>query len=468
MTLVIPANAFRRIGIAALLTSLVACGGGGGGGAAPVSPVLRCTDELRKDWVLSTTEDWYLFQDTLPAEVNPAEFETADALLDFLTESAREQGLDRGFSYLTTQEEDQSFFGEGQFVGFGLRTRIRAASELDVLEVFESSPAADAGLARGATITAIDAGEGFRSIAEWLVDDPELATALGPAEEGVTRAFRFTLAGELREVSITKRLVTIDPIAESGGTATLPLAGTAGVGYLNLRTFVSTANSELRDAFADFRTAGLTDFIVDLRYNGGGLVATAELLGDLLGAARSNSDVFSRTRFNDARAAANDSTRFFRDEAAAVAPVRIAFLTTDYTASASELVINSMAPWAEVAIVGDNTFGKPVGQSAFDLAACGDRLRLVTFRTDNALDQGGYFEGLAPYLTFACSAPDDLARPMGDPAESMTSAALDWLGTGQCGSVIGSAASRKTLLDAAPRSVEKATPHRRDELPGVF
>ena len=335
--------------------------------------------------------------------------------------------------------------------------------------MFEGSPAAAAGLARGTEITAIDAGDGFRPIAEWLAEDPDLETALGPAEEGVTRGLRYTLGGTTNEVSLTKRLVTIDPVPDVGGAAILPLAGTAGVGYLNLRTFVSTADAQLRQAFDEFRIAGLTDFVIDLRYNGGGLVATAELLGDLLGGAQSPGDVFSKTRFNAARAPANDEIRRFRDDPAAVAPVRIAFLTTDSTASASELLINSMAPWAEIAIVGQDTFGKPVGQSAFDLSGCEDRLRLVTFRTDNALDQGSYFDGLAPTLSFACSAADDLSRPQGDPGEAMTAAALDWLATGQCGVLIGAeAALPKPPAAAAPATKPGQSAPERRHLPGVF
>ena len=451
-----------RIGVLCFFAALTACGGGGGSGGE-----LRCTEDVRKSWLLEVTEDWYLFPETLPQDIDPDGFASPQALLDFLTRTAREEGKDRNFSYLTTRAADQSFFGGGQFVGFGLRTHIEGGSRLWIVEVFEGSPAAAAGLARGAEITAIDAGDGFRPLAEWLAEDPDLETALGPAEEGVTRGLRYTLGGATNEVSLTKRLVTIDPVPDVGGAAILPLAGTAGVGYLNLRTFVSTADAQLRQAFDEFRIAGLTDFVIDLRYNGGGLVATTELLGDLLGGARSTSDVFSQTRFNAARAPANDEIRRFRDDPAAVAPVRIAFLTTDSTASASELLINSMAPWVEIAIVGQDTFGKPVGQSAFDLSGCQDRLRLVTFRTDNALDQGSYFDGLAPTLPFACSAADDLSRPQGDPGEAMTAAALDWLATGQCGVLIGAEAALPKPSGATATAAKPAAPER-PYLPGVY
>src|SRR3546814_13709544 len=78
-----------------------------------------------------------------------------------------------------------------------------------------------------------------------------------------------------------------------------------GYGYLNLRTFIASADGQLTNAFADFRAQGVTDLIIDFRYNGGGLVSTANLLGDLLGAGRAG-QIFSPTRFRPSKSAAED------------------------------------------------------------------------------------------------------------------------------------------------------------------
>jgi hypothetical protein len=127
--------------------------------------------------------------------------------------------------------------------------------------------------------------------------------------------------------------------------------------------------------------------------------------------------------------------------------VRIAFLTTDGTASASEINVNVMRTYVETAIVGGDTFGKPVGQVAFDLAnSCPDRLRLVTFKTVNADGAGDFYDGLASSMQFACAADDTLGAPLGDVADNLTQAAMQWIGTGACGTVItaGTDAARKT------------------------
>ena len=419
---------------AATCSLFAACGGSGSEGTATPG---GCSDTREKRFVLDTAREWYLFDELLPAGVGAKDYATAAELLDALTAEARAAGKDRYFSYLTSRQEDDAIFQAGEFVGFGFRTRIEG-DRLWLTDVYEGSPADDAGLARGVEITELDSGDGFVPIATVLANDPELDEAFGPATEGVERGVRFLLpGGGAAEAVITKRVVEIIPLAQGGAAIlSLPANPAVAVGYFNLRTFVSTAEVPLRDAYAAFRAQGVEYFIVDLRYNGGGLVSVAELIGDLNGAARDDSDVYLEMRFNERKARGNDVVRRFQPRAESVAPVRIAFITTGLTASASEIVINSLAPWTEVAIVGDDTLGKPVGQAAFDLSGCDLRLRLIAFQFNNADGQGEYYEGLASTLPFACRAEDDLTYLPGDPAEASTAEALAWLGSGACTEVL--------------------------------
>jgi C-terminal processing protease CtpA/Prc len=454
---------------ALLSTALAACGGGGSGGGMSAGGACSVTNQ--KQFVLDATREWYLFQDLLPASVSIASFATAQELLDSLTATARAQGKDRFFSFLTTPQADSSFFQEGQFIGFGFQSSIQG-NQLFLTDVFEASPAADGGLTRGVEITAVDAGAGFISMATILATDPNLEQAFGPSTEGVQRGLRFLrLNGQQVEVTLTKRIVTILPVPAAGGTAilSLPSNPSVRVGYSHLRTFISTAETPLRNAYAQFRAQGINYIIVDFRSNGGGLVSIAEFIGDLNGRNRAAADVFSNMRFNAAKSS-NDSVRRFLPQPQSVTPVRIAFITTGGTASASELVINSMKPWVEVAIVGANTFGKPVGQAAFDLSGCDLRLRLIAFKTTNANNEGDYFDGLAPTMPGnSCAAADDLARSPGDALEDSTAEALRWLGTGACRQVMGTGAPglQMTLRPARipmPRSPTPAQAY----LPGLF
>jgi hypothetical protein len=246
------------------------------------------------------------------------------------------------------------------------------------------------------------------------------------------------------------------------------LNGVPSVGYLHLRSYISPADPQLLQAFEAF--AGLRYFIVDLRYNGGGLVSTAELVDNLLGAALTG-EVQYRVIYN-ARKSEQNATVRFAPGTRSVAPVRIAFLTTEATASASEININSMRPWVEAALVGSDTYGKPVGQLAFDRAGCGDRLRLVSFKTVNALDQGDYYEGLAATFGTTCAAADTLDAALGSPDDNLVRTALGWLGGNEAVTctpmTAGAGPQSKTFPGTATRYPRPLQPSPAEHwLPGV-
>jgi carboxyl-terminal processing protease len=240
---------------------------------------------------------------------------------------------------------------------------------------------------------------------------------------------------------------------------------------VNLRTFINTADAPLRSAFASFRAANVTDVIIDVRYNGGGLVSIAELVGDLLGRARTGSEVLNFTTFRPEKASRN-STRFFQPKPESIAPTRVAVIGTGATASASELILNDQIPYlrANAALIGTNTFGKPVGQIAVDRAACDDRFRIVAFATQNAARQGNYFDGLATVVEASCQAADDINRPLGDPAEASVRAALDFIAGRPCNRISGGEVG--TLSARADGKRELLTPANPDaaqrEVPGLF
>ncbi|HEX6571991.1 MAG TPA: S41 family peptidase, partial [Steroidobacteraceae bacterium] len=354
----------------------------------------------------------------------------------------------------TTRAEENSLFAEGEFVGFGFRNRTDDGNRPFVLDVFAGSPAADAGLQRGDEVIAVDGV----AVADALADgSTTFSDLIGPAESGVRRTLTVRRGDITFDRTMTKRTVSLDPVPDAYGTQVLPLAGTTGVGYLHLRSYISTADPQLRAAFEQLRAQNLRYFLVDLRYNGGGLVSTAQLIDDLLGGDRSSADVQFRLVHNSARSN-QDSTVRFQPQPQSVSPVRIAFLTTDATASASEINVNALKPYVEVAIVGSDTLGKPVGQLAFDLPGCEDRLRLVAFKTVNALGEGDYYTGLAATMPgSACAAEDTLGAPLGAVEDNLTREAMDWLTNGACNTLMGAAA-----VDGRQKpAFERVTPYPR-------
>lgn len=403
---------------------LVACGGGGGGGDDDVTgppgqgPVGECSAAGQKQFVVDAMRDWYLWNDRLPDAVDINAYATPEDLLAFLTTFSPDLGtggpVDR-FSFINSAAADSAFFGEGKFEGFGFSSRFLDADDWRLTQVYEGSPAAAAGFARGQRIVALNG----RSIADLQAAEGVNAVLDAPPVEFALRrpdATEFT-------VIVDTDIVTIDPVPQ---WRVLPLAGTPGVGYIELRTFISTADPELDSVFGEFQSRGISDLIVDLRYNGGGLVSTAELLGDYLGGAVAQNLLFSETQFNADRAAEYNDSEFFELLGNSLNLSRLYIIATQNTASASELVTNSLGPHVDAFIVGDRTFGKPVGQIGLEF--CDRILRPTSFRTVNAFGEGDYFDG----LPVQCPAVDDLSVPVGDASDPNVIAALTHAETGAC------------------------------------
>jgi carboxyl-terminal processing protease len=431
-----------------LAAATTACGGGGGSGGGTVTApptsttppppptTTTCSLSNRQDFAFSVLNEWYLFPETLPSSLSPAPHNSVQSYIDALTATARGQGRDRFFTFVTSIQEENAFFASGSTAGFGLRFAFQD-SRLFVIEAFEGAPALAAGLDRGTEILAIGTStSNLVSVADILTSQGAngVNNALGQNTAGTSRVLRISDAAGTRDVTVTKANFDITPLSSRYGVKIIDNAGQR-VGYINMRTFISTADNQLRNAFADFRAQGITNFVIDFRYNGGGLVSTAELMGDLLGGNRFTSDVFSVTRFRASKSS-NNETRRFAPQPQSVSPVKIAFISTNATASASELVMNGFTP---------------VGQIAVDQAACDDRIRVVAFAKDNSAGQGDYFSGLAGTMGTTCAAPDDITRPLGDPQEASLRTALDFVAGRSCTPVVAAQRAQGTSATTARR-----------------
>ncbi|MCW4463482.1 S41 family peptidase [Sphingomonas sp. BT-65] len=482
----------RLTAMAAILALLSACGGGGSGsvggggggggtGATPTpSPSGTCSLRARQDWVAARMNEWYLFPETLPTGLNPAAYSTVEAYLDALTATARAQRKDRFFTYITSIAEENAYYNSGSSAGFGFRLALDGSNRLVITESFEGAPALNGGVDRGAEIVSIGTNSSnLRTVSSILASEGTagLNNALGSPAVGLTRVFQVRDGAGTRNVTLAMADFTLTPVSSRYGAKVIDDAGRK-VGYVNLRTFINTAESPLRNAFANFRAQGITEVIIDLRYNGGGLISIADLMNNLLGADRTTSTVANYVTFRPSKASENE-TVYFAPQAQSIAPTRIAFIGTGGSASASELVMNTFIPYLgnRSALVGTNTYGKPVGQIALDQAACDDRLRVIAFALENANHQGAYYDGLAAFMGATCRASDDITRQMGDPAEASTRAALDFLAGRSCTAIASASASAPGL---APQSagaqlskpMELVTPDRpttpQREVPGLF
>jgi carboxyl-terminal processing protease len=401
-------------------------------GAAPCSALAQagpasCNTTGKNLYVRDVMSDLYLWYREMP-DVNPVSFPSPEAYL----EAVRFKPLDTTFSYITSRAANDAFYSDSQFIGFGLSTSLDGAG-MRITQVFPDSPAAEAGLARGDRIAEING----RPIAA-LVESGEIDSAFGPSEIGVEAdVVLVDRTGASRRAHMTKRLVTIPTVSL---TRVYTIQGRR-VGYIFFRNFVQPSVEALDNAFAELAAERVDDLVLDLRYNGGGLVSVAQHLASYIGGLRTDGLVFAEYFHNDRNTFRNRILRF-ESKPRDLRLNRLIVVTTRGSASASELVINALRPFMPVVVIGGTTYGKPVGQ--YGIAFCDLLLAPVSFSLRNADGQGDFFDGFAP----DCAAPDDADHQLGDPQEGSLKEALTFAATGACGA---SAAARLRTARAGRR-----------------
>jgi carboxyl-terminal processing protease len=143
------------------------------------------------------------------------------------------------------------------------------------------------------------------------------------------------------------------------------------IGYLMYNGFTSAFNNELNNAFASLSSEGVTDLVLDFRYNPGGSVRTATYLSSMV-TGQFTGELFTKEKWNDKWQNYFDSSspeslinNFVNQtsDGSAINSLNlndVVILTTGGSASASELVINGLNPYINVTTIGTKTEGKYV------------------------------------------------------------------------------------------------------------
>jgi carboxyl-terminal processing protease len=277
-------------------------------------------------FVRDVMSDIYLWRDKIP-DLDAARFDSPEAYL----EAIRFRPIDDAFSYITDRAANEALFSNSEYVGFGFSSAWRG-NDLHITQVFPGSPAAEAGIMRGDQIVEING----RTV-EQLIAGGEIGEVFGPAEAGIAADVVFQRAGVRASGNLVKRAVVIPTVSDA---RVFEHAGRR-VGYVFFRNFVEPSIAALDETFAAFRRQGVNEIVLDLRYNGGGLVNVAQHLGGLLGGTLTSGQVFAEYAHNDRNAFRNRTLRFTATENALTLN-RVFAITTRSSASASELVINAL------------------------------------------------------------------------------------------------------------------------------
>jgi carboxyl-terminal processing protease len=410
-------------------------------------------------WLRSWTHQLYLWYDEVQ-DVNPIGYSTADyfQLMKTTQTTASGQPKDRfHFTYPTATWEQLS--QAGVEVGYGLQWEINnsanpATVTIAYLEPATSLPAAtvSANLVRGEAVLAVDGV--YLSSASSQASVNTINAGLNPASAGEQHTFVVQDPGSStsRTVTLQAAAVTSTPVLIEK-TLTGPTGAT--VGYILYNDQVATAESELINAINDLKSKGVTDLVLDLRYDGGGLLDLASELGYMIGGNQTAGQTFEMQQFNSQYPTTNPvtgqaitptlfhtTTQGFSTTAGQPLPTlnltRVAVITGQDTCSASESIINSLqGVGITVYQIGSKTCGKPYGFYPQD--NCGTTYFSIEFQGVNAKGFGGYGDGFSPANTTpavgvsvpGCSVADDFGHALGDPAEGRLATALAYLANPQ-------------------------------------
>jgi hypothetical protein len=278
---------------------------------------------------------------------------------------------------------------------------------------------------------------------------------LAPSTAGETHTFEVLDPGSStpRTVQVQAANITSTPVLME---TTVAGPGGSTVGYILYNDQIATAESELISAINDLKSKGVTDVVLDLRYNGGGYLDIAsELAYMIAGPGQTAGETFELQQFNSQYPATNPvtdqpitptlfhtTTQGFSTTAGQPLPTlnmtRVAVITGQDTCSASESIINSLQGVGfTVYQIGTTTCGKPYGFYPQD--NCGTTYFSIQFQGVNAKGFGGYGDGFSPANTTpsvgvtvpGCSVADDFGHALGDPNEGRLASALAYLANPQ-------------------------------------
>lgn len=475
-------------------------------------------DQLTKDSIFLYTKELYYWNTSLPSYTafNPRSYSSNETELYALTQYSADPTTGKPYEYVDGSDPKYSFIDysatngkvstlnlkadvNGTANDYGFSVMYNTTTDLRVKYVYPNSPASQQGLTRGCRITSINSRTSLTySTTSGIISF--LNEAIFGSNPSISLTFT-DLNGVSKSVVVSSTSYTVNPILFTN----VYIVGAKKVGYLVFNSFTNNVSAALKTVFANFSSQGVTELIVDLRYNGGGYVSTATEIINLAAPFAQNGNTMYTTYYNSylqgittpqrkasvlmhqplldasgniqsfttgvngkyatyadldySTGAADNIEKFAKSGSLALS--RIYFIVTGSTASASELTINSLKPVMDVKMIGETTYGKPVGFFPIRI----DKLDLYVpeFETKNQLGVGGYYSGLGVDKT----AYEDLTKAWGDETETLLAYGLLYARTGSfvttAAKTASLAATSTTMPDKISKTEIKAVTERLDQ-----
>ncbi|MCK8523527.1 S41 family peptidase [Aquimarina sp. D1M17] len=344
---------------------------------------------------------------------------------------------------------EQAFSGVSKSNGMDFRLTLVSDTSNDVLGyvryVLPGTDAEAKGVKRGDFFNSVD-GEKLTRTSDFneIFGRDSYTIGLVTVNNGTVTETGTTVS--LTQVEYTENPIFISKTIDHEGRK---------IGYMMYNSFVGDFDDELNTAFGQFKTDGIEELVLDLRYNGGGLVRSAIDMSSMI-TGQFNGEIFSREIWNAELQAQFSSgadgeealinrfrnTIYTGDNINSLGLTKLYVLTTNRSASASELVINGLEPYIDVIQIGTTTSGKyQASITLYDSNGFGREganpdhtyaIQPLVLKSANAAGKTDYIAGLAPDFEFQESILN--LGTLGDPTEPMLKAALDVIVDGQIAS----------------------------------
>ena len=382
-------------------------------------PTINQVVDLKVQYTADTFNSYYLWYETMPA-VDLTTFTTPASYIDKVRNS-----LDR-WSFAMSYTALMDLLQNGTTTGWGVGLGYDSSNLLRIYYVYDKSAMGRAGVRRGWQIKSING----RLVSGMTTT--EVNTAIG----NTTNTFGF-IKNDGSEVSaqLTKGTIAINSVQYS----TIINKGSRKIGYFVFSDFLGSSVNELNTIFDNFSAQGISDMVIDLRYNGGGTLDCADSLVAMVAGNPYKDKVYNTLTYNNkhTRLGYTSTIGLKRNS---VKLDKLVFITTSSTASASELVISGLKPYLNVKLIGSKTHGKPVGMNIEGNTSLDLAVAPISFRNTNSVGYTDFFNGIP--VDFAAS--DVVSLDWGDAADPCLNAAINFISTGTVGIVTAKSASDST------------------------